>query len=87
MIDAVPLSRDVRIFMPGVAPKFSGRRAAAAIRRLWRAYWDYQARRAMAVMLYALNDRTLADIGVCRDQIESLVDGRGRDHVRQRGWP
>ena len=39
----------------------------------------------MAVMLYALDDRTLADIGVYRDEIESLVDGTARDHVRPRG--
>jgi len=32
--------------------------------RLWNAYWDRQARRATAVMLHVLSDRTLEDIGV-----------------------
>jgi uncharacterized protein YjiS (DUF1127 family) len=48
------------------------RRAKQLLLRLWNAYWDRQARRATAVMLYALSDRTLADIGVDRSEIESL---------------
>lgn len=82
MTDAVLLSRDVRIFLPGVAPKFSRRRAAAATRRLWRAYWDRQARRATAVMLHALNDRVLEDLGICRDEIESLVNDATNERRR-----
>jgi hypothetical protein len=35
-------------------------------------------------MLHVLSDRTLADIGVCRDAIGSPV-GTAGDQVRQRG--
>ncbi len=83
MTEAVPFTRDVRIFVPGVAPNFRWKRAAAAVRRLWRAYWDRQGRRATAVILYALNDRTLADIGVCRDELNR---SSMTDHVFRRGW-
>ena len=87
MTDAVPLSRDVRMFMPGVAPKFSRRRAAAAVRKTWRTYWGRQAQRATAVMLYALNDRTLKDIGIDRDEIESLVNDATSERRRPyRAW-
>ena len=55
------------------------RRAKQLLLRLWNAYWDHQARRATAVMLYALSDRTLADIGVDRSEIESLVNSRTED--------
>ena len=51
--------------------------------RLWNAYWDRQARRATAVMLHVLSDRTLADIGVSRSEIESLVNRRTRDRRRR----
>jgi uncharacterized protein YjiS (DUF1127 family) len=37
--------------------------------RLWNAYWDRQARRATAVILSVLSDRTLADIGARRDDM------------------
>jgi len=60
------------------------RRVKQWLLRLWSAYWDRQARRATAVMLHVLSDRTLADIGACRDAIESPV-GTARDQVRQRG--
>jgi uncharacterized protein YjiS (DUF1127 family) len=70
--------RDVRARMPAITPPFSTRRAAAGLRRLWRGYWDRQARRAIAVMLHALDDRTLADLGVNRDEVEPLVSRRER---------
>jgi uncharacterized protein YjiS (DUF1127 family) len=40
---------------------------------LWRGYWDRQARCAIAVMLHAFDDRTLADLGINRDALEPLV--------------
>ena len=52
--------RDVRALLPAVTRPFLTKRATARLRRLWRGYWDRQARRATAVMLYALDDRTLA---------------------------
>jgi uncharacterized protein YjiS (DUF1127 family) len=42
---------------------------AARVRSLWVAYWDYQARRATALMLEALDDRMLRDIGLRRSEI------------------
>jgi len=65
--------RDARLFVPGIAPRFSRKRAAAAIRRMWRAWCDRQARRATAVIMHALDDRTLADIGLRRAEIDSLL--------------
>jgi uncharacterized protein YjiS (DUF1127 family) len=62
--------RDVRAAVPAITPPFSKKRAAARLRRLWRGYWDRQTRRAMAVMLHALDDRALADLGIDRDAVE-----------------
>ena len=59
--------------VPAITPLFSKKRATARLRRLWRGYWDRQARRAIAVMLHALDDRTLADLGINRDEVEPLV--------------
>jgi uncharacterized protein YjiS (DUF1127 family) len=65
--------RDVRALLPAITPPFSTKRAAARLRRLWRGYRDRQVRRAVAVMLHALDDRTLADLGINRDEVEALV--------------
>jgi uncharacterized protein YjiS (DUF1127 family) len=78
MSNDVLSARDVRAFLPAITPSFSTKRAAVRLRRLWRGYRDYQARRAIAVMLYALDDRTLADLGINRDGLEPLVSRRGR---------
>ena len=50
------------------------------LRALWRAYWARRARRASILLLSSLDDRTLADIGLARCEIESVV----RDTSRQR---
>ena len=55
---------------------------AGAARQLWCAYWDHQARRATIMLLYALDDRALADIGFKRSEIESVVLGRSSDRAR-----
>ena len=65
--------RDARTSRPAITPLFSMKRAAARLRRVWRGYWDRQARRAIAVMLHALDDRTLADLGTNRDAVEPLA--------------
>jgi uncharacterized protein YjiS (DUF1127 family) len=46
---------------------------AARVRDLWRAYWDYQARRTTVLILEALDDRVLKDIGLSRSQILSAA--------------
>jgi uncharacterized protein YjiS (DUF1127 family) len=57
-------------------------------RRLWRAFWDHQARQATAMILHALDDRTLADMGLQRGEIVSAVFGAPPDRVRPYlfGW-
>jgi uncharacterized protein YjiS (DUF1127 family) len=54
----------------------------ATIRRAWRAYWDWRARKVTVLLLSALDERTLHDIGVAPSEIESLVYG-GRDRCRR----
>jgi uncharacterized protein YjiS (DUF1127 family) len=51
-------------------------RVGSTARRLWHTYWDHQARRATAMILQALDDRALADIGFQRSEIEPMVFGQ-----------
>lgn len=51
-----------------------GRAAAAA----WRTVSRWQAERRAAAQLHAMSDRDLADIGIHRSQIDSVVRGLGR---------
>jgi len=69
-------SSDLRGLAPPWRPKH-------ALLRLWNTYWDYQARRATAVILYALDDRVLADIGVDRSEIESLAFDTSEERMRR----
>ena len=66
----------------------AGVRAAQTSRRLWRAFWDYQARRATAMILHALDERALADIGLQRSEILSAVFGSPPHRARpyHSGW-
>jgi uncharacterized protein YjiS (DUF1127 family) len=57
-------------------------RAAALVRRAWRAYWEWRARKATILLLHSLDRRTLHDIGVEPSEIESLVCG-GNDRCRR----
>ena len=50
-------------------------RAGDGLLRLWRTYWQFRTHRAAILMLQALDDRTLADIGLSRSQIVSAVYG------------
>jgi uncharacterized protein YjiS (DUF1127 family) len=58
-------------------------RAGSSIARAWRAYWQRRARRATVDLLHSLDDRTLRDIGVGRNEITSLVHGRPGDRTRR----
>lgn len=60
-----------------------GKRLAARAQRLWAAYWDRQARRATALTLEALDDRTLKELGLRRSEIRPAVFGESVD----RRWP
>ena len=64
-------------------------RRTGFVRRWWRTYWDWRARKATILILRSLDCRTLHDIGIHPSEIESLVDGRDGDR-RQRydaAWP
>ena len=57
-------------------------RLAQYLRQLWRAYWAHRARRASIVLLSSLDDRTLADIGLARSEIESVVREKSKHRLR-----
>jgi uncharacterized protein YjiS (DUF1127 family) len=52
-------------------------RTGHVIQRHWRAYWRCRTQRAAVLMLQALDDRTLADIGLSRSEILPAVYGGG----------
>jgi len=64
-------------------------RAAGPVRRSWRAFWDWRARKATAIILRSLDCRTLHDIGIHPSEIDSLVYGGGGDRCRRYDatWP
>ncbi|MGE3064783.1 MAG: hypothetical protein AB7K67_04305 [Hyphomicrobiaceae bacterium] len=61
---------------------------AALARRAWGSYWDRQARKATALILHSVDQRTLKDIGVDRSEIESFAYNPGCDRRRcyTPGW-
>jgi uncharacterized protein YjiS (DUF1127 family) len=62
---------------------------AAAISRRLRAWQDRRARRLTVETLNALDDRTLADIGLGRTEILSIVNDRRNERLRrydERWW-
>jgi len=87
MPDTVPAARGARTSTSGLAPGFSRRRVTAILRRRWRAYWDDQTRHATAVILYGLDDHMLVEIGICRDEVESLLGSECTAHVRRHDSP
>jgi uncharacterized protein YjiS (DUF1127 family) len=62
-------------------------RDAGYVRKAWRAYWDWRARRLTVMMLSSLDARTLHDIGISPSEIESLVRcSAGRRRRYDAGW-
>ena len=59
-------------------------RAGDGLLRLWRTYWQHRTHRAAILMLQALDDRTLADIGLNRSQIVPAVFGTNGNPTRIR---
>ena len=51
---------------------------------LWRAWWDYQVRRAADAML-GLDAGALADLGIHRRDLTSLLDNKPALRQRRRG--
>jgi uncharacterized protein YjiS (DUF1127 family) len=60
----------------------TGLRLAHRLKDLWRAFWAHRARRASIVLLSSLDDHTLADIGLARSEIESVVREKSRAKLR-----
>jgi len=60
----------------------TGLRLVRSLRHLWRTYWAYRARRASIVLLSSLDDRTLADIGLARSEVEAVVREKSRQRLR-----
>jgi uncharacterized protein YjiS (DUF1127 family) len=73
----------------GPRPSTPAGRIAAAVRRAWRNYWHCRATKATVLMLRALGERTLRDIGIDPGEVKVLVKGEcligdGRDSRRCR---
>jgi uncharacterized protein YjiS (DUF1127 family) len=70
------------------APSTRTARMGNGIAKAWRGYWQRRAKRATVELLHSLDDRTLHDIGVSRNEIPSLVYGRHGDRTRcyQGSW-
>jgi uncharacterized protein YjiS (DUF1127 family) len=63
-------------------------RRAGFVRRWWRAYWSWRARKATVFILRSLDARTLHDIGIDPSEVESLVYGSGDRRRRyDDAWP
>jgi uncharacterized protein YjiS (DUF1127 family) len=58
-------------------------RIISIVQQLWRAYWNDQAQRATIMLLHALDDRALADIGLQRGEIASVVLASPSDRLRR----
>jgi uncharacterized protein YjiS (DUF1127 family) len=57
-------------------------RAGSRIAKAWHGYWRRRAQRITVELLDSLDDRTLRDIGVGRDEIPSAVYGQPGDRTR-----
>jgi len=58
-------------------------RVAEVLKGLWHAYLGWRARHATLRILRSLDSRTLNDIGLHRDEIESVVYSRRADRKRR----
>jgi uncharacterized protein YjiS (DUF1127 family) len=70
-------------------PSSLAARAGRLVGRWWQAYWDRRARKATVLLLHALDERTLRDIGIHPGEIESLVYCHDDDRLRcyDACWP
>jgi uncharacterized protein YjiS (DUF1127 family) len=69
-------------------PVSAAARTAGLFRNIALRFMDWQERRATREMLRTLDGRTLKDIGVDRNEIESLIYGERNDRRRgyRSGW-
>jgi uncharacterized protein YjiS (DUF1127 family) len=63
-----------------VPQRASGLKESA--KALWNSYWAFRAQRATSHILHSLDDRTLADIGIERSEIESVIRDTSRQRLR-----
>jgi uncharacterized protein YjiS (DUF1127 family) len=61
----------------GRRPSTLAGRIGGGIRRTWRTYWDRRARQATVLMLRALGEHRLRDIGIDPGEIECLLEKGG----------
>ena len=45
-----------------------------AIGQMWHAYWHWRARQTVLMFLHSMDERTLKDLGVTREEIHSFLD-------------
>lgn len=57
-------------------------RVAEVLKGLWHTYLDWRARKMTLLILRSLDSRTLHDIGLHPDEIESVVYGKRGDRKR-----
>jgi uncharacterized protein YjiS (DUF1127 family) len=75
------------VTVPPKGPLFAGAlhdsvaRVASTLRKLWEAYWRYRARKPTTVTLQSLDDRTLADLGLVRTELSTMVSSRPADRL------
>jgi uncharacterized protein YjiS (DUF1127 family) len=75
------------VTVPPKGPLFAGAlhdplaRVASTLRKLWKAYWRYRARKPTAITLQSLDDRTLADLGLVRTELSTMVFSRPADRL------
>ena len=62
----------------------STRGVSSLLKRFWRAILERRQRRSLRGSLHDLSDRELMDIGVTRDQIDSIAPHRAIDTLRDR---
>jgi uncharacterized protein YjiS (DUF1127 family) len=81
------MTRPMTTCMSLTLPAADSGQAAGLVRRAWRAYWSWRARRVTVMILSSLDARTLRDIGITPGEFESLVQCHG-DHRRRydAGW-
>ena len=53
-------------------------KAGGVAKSAWSAYWEHRANRAAVAMLQSMDGQTLRDIGINRNEIESVVYGPPR---------
>ena len=62
--------------------RHSTRELKQIVKDAWQQYWARRAQRTSAFILGSLDDRTLADIGITRSEIQSVVRDTSGQRLR-----